>query len=176
MGETKKKNRKSIRLEGYDYSKEGAYFITICASNRMNYFELYPELRGIVENEWKNLPMRFNHIKLDEFVVMPDHVHGIILIENDVGVGFTPIRLKQWAPARGAPTIGDIIGAYKSICIHEWLEHMKQNDLNYPGKFWQRNYYDRIIRDEIELNEKREYIRNNPILTECKAESFCKSN
>ena len=81
MGETKKKNRKSIRLEGYDYSKEGAYFITICASNRMNYFELYPELRGIVENEWKNLPMRFNHIKLDEFVVMPDHVHGIILLK-----------------------------------------------------------------------------------------------
>jgi len=163
MEDTKKKNRKSIRLKGYDYSKDGAYFFTICTSNRMNYFELYPKLNGIVENEWRDLPNRFGHIQLDEFVVMPDHVHGIIHIENDVGVGFTPTQLKQWAPARGAPTIGNIIGAYKSICVHEWLEYMKQNDLNYLGKFWQRNYYERIIRDEIELNEKREYIRNNPI-------------
>lgn len=85
---------------------------------------------------------------------------------EDVGAGFTPAQLKQRAPARGAPTVGNIIGVYKSTCVHKWLEYMKQNDLKYPGKFWHRNYYERIIRDEIELNEKREYIKNNPITIE----------
>jgi len=69
---------------------------------------------------------------------------------------------KHRAPARGAPTIGQIIGGFKSLCVTEWLKYIKQNNLNISGKFWQRNYYEHIIRDEQELNRIQEYIINNP--------------
>jgi putative transposase len=112
--------RHSIRLKGYDYSEVGAYFITICTKEKKPYFNLYPELKGIIQSELGLLANRYPTVIVDTFVVMPNHVHAIIFNNDE------PHRLK-------------IIGS-----------------------FWQRNYYDRIIRNENELNSAREYIIFNP--------------
>lgn len=145
-------HRRSIRLKEYDYSQCGAYFINICTKNRERYFEKYKQLKSIVKHQWKNIPNRFSHVELDEYIIMPDHFHGILFLQS-----------LDWAGARPAPTIGKIIGSFKSLCIHDWLKHIYKNKINEIGKFWQRNYYEHIIRNEKELNRIREYIINNPL-------------
>ena len=77
--------RKSIRLKDYDYSKSGAYFITVCSHERETYFEKYPELIKTVNQEWQGLIKRYSNIILDEFVIMPNHLHGIIVINESLG-------------------------------------------------------------------------------------------
>jgi putative transposase len=167
-------HRRSIRLKGYDYSQSGAYFVTICTKDREPYFERYKELSMIVGQVWRRLAQRYPELTFDEFVIMPNHIHGIIM----VGAGFTP-ALSGLAPAlsyratarvaptisvdRPPPTVGDIVGAFKSLCIHDWLTYMKEKEIDAVGKFWQRNYYEHVIRNEYELNKIREYIQNNPL-------------
>jgi hypothetical protein len=80
-----------------------------------------------------------------------------------VGAGLAPAQDIKRATARVAPTIGDIIGTFKSLCIQEWLRCIKEMNLNAIGKFWQRNFYEHIIRDEDELNAIRQYIIYNPM-------------
>jgi len=65
------------------------------------------------------------------------------------------------AGARPAPTVGEIVGAFKSLCINDWLKYIKENNIKETGKFWQRNYYEHVVRDEKDFNEIREYIINN---------------
>jgi putative transposase len=72
--------RRSIRLPGYDYAQDGAYFVTICSKERQPYFEIYPQLKEIVEKQWRNMSNRFVNISLDEYVIMPNHMHGIIIV------------------------------------------------------------------------------------------------
>jgi REP element-mobilizing transposase RayT len=167
-------HRRSIRLKGYDYSQNGAYFITICAKNRESYFEKYRGLQEIVKQQWEELPRRFPDLTLDEFVIMPNHVHGIMIVgagrstqnvgatlavaQKD-GAGARPER----AGARPAPTVGQIIGTFKSLCIHDWLRYIKEKKIDAGGKLWQRNYYEHVIRSEDELNKIREYIQSNPL-------------
>ena len=192
-------SRRSVRLKGYDYAQTGAYFISICTQNRNCFFDQYAVLKTIVNNQWKNIPTRFPTVTLDAFVVMPNHIHGIVVI---VGAGLAPAQNEnapaqnENAPAQnenapgnnrvagqydiGAtgqygtratarvaptdiPTIGLIVGQFKSLCVNEWLGYVKQNDVNIVGKFWQRNYYERIVRNDDELDRIREYIRNNPL-------------
>ena len=135
----------------------------------------------ILDKQWNEIPSYFMNVTLDEYVVMPDHFHGILVIGNNqcigsdldeevttisgntnsIGMGLSSGR----APARGAPTavtLGSIIGAFKSLCVNENLKYITENDLNELGKFWQRNYYERIIRNNCELEKIRHYIRNNP--------------
>ena len=151
-------HRRSIRLKWYDYSQKGAYFVTVCTHDGRPYFEEYHELRQIVTQRLQEIPDRFSGITLDESVIMPNHVHIIIIVGATLAVA-----PKNRAGARPAPTIGDIIGTFKSLCIQDWLKHIKQNNIDAVGKFWQRNYYEHIIRDEQELNKIREYIINNPL-------------
>jgi REP element-mobilizing transposase RayT len=151
-------HRKSIRLKGYDYSQDGAYFLTICTRNKELYFEVYSELKEILRRHWVKLPERFPYLILDEFIIMPNHIHGIII------VGATPaVAQTDWAGARPAPTVGEIVGTFKSLCVNDWLTYIKENKINAVGKFWQRNYYEHIIRNEEELAKIREYIQNNPL-------------
>jgi REP element-mobilizing transposase RayT len=151
-------HRKSIRLKGYDYSQDGAYFLTICTRNKELYFEVYSELKEILRRHWVELPERFPYLILDEFIIMPNHIHGIII------VGATPaVAQTDWAGARPAPTVGEIVGTFKSLCVNDWLTYIKENKMNAVGKFWQRNYYEHIIRNEEELAKIREYIQNNPL-------------
>jgi REP element-mobilizing transposase RayT len=158
-------HRRSIRLRDYDYSSEGAYFITICTRNKECLFNTYPSLKEIVYNQWHEIPNRYPNIELDEYIIMPNHIHGIVI---NVGAGFTPAP--QRATARVAPTpiphhktIGTIIGEFKSLCILQWIKYIEENNINEIGKFWQRNYYEHIIRNEFELEKIRKYIFENPL-------------
>ena len=81
-----KHHRLLIRLEGYNYSQSGNYVITICTRNRELFFDTYPDLKEIVENEWKDIPNRYSHVSVDEFVIMPNHIHGIITVGATLAV------------------------------------------------------------------------------------------
>ncbi|WP_217707019.1 transposase [Pedobacter ghigonis] len=116
--------RKSIRLKGYDYSKAGAYFITICCEERLRRFGkvsddkmILNELGRLAYDEWIKLAHRFSNFELDVFQIMPNHMHGIIVL-SDVGAN---ARVAQEEENTLNPTISDIIGAYKSIVSNECL-------------------------------------------------------
>ena len=151
-------HRKSIRSKGYDYSQGGAYFLTICTRNKEFYFKAYSELKEILRRHWVKLPERFPYLILDEFIIMPNHIHGIIIVGATLAVAQT-----NRAGARPAPTVGEIVGTFKSLCVNDWLTYLKENKINAVGKFWQRNYYEHIIRNEEELTKIRAYIQNNPL-------------
>jgi putative transposase len=176
-------NRKSIRLKHYDYSRPGFYFITICTHNRIVRFGHISDNKmnlntfgEIVTNQWYHLPDHFDKIKLDQFIAIPNHIHAIIQIVGAPLAGVLTTNARPLAGARDddyrsttriAPardkTVGHIIGAYKSLCVHHCLQWVKFNDPSfYIGKLWQRNYWEHIIRNEYELIRIREYIRNNP--------------
>ncbi len=161
-----KHHRRSIRLKNYDYSQPGAYFITICTHNRQNLFGeivdgemILNEFGKIVYNEWLNTANIRPNIIVDEFIVMPNHLHGIlIIVDNCRGT-------LQRAPAMerfGQPTsnsIPTIIRLFKSACTKQ-INIIRQSPAN---PVWQRNYYEHIIRNENELDRIREYIINNPL-------------
>ena len=173
-------HRKSIRLKGYDYSQAGLYFITICTHNRQCLFGeivhnemVVNDFGHIADRHWEKLSERFQNFELDVFQIMPNHMHGIILLTNPVGAGFTPAPIDGatvpidgptvGATARVAPTVGGIVGAYKSLVSNECLEIFKQKfPGDYMGKLWQRNYHEHIIRDEQSYHRIANYIINNP--------------
>ncbi|HEU5227535.1 MAG TPA: transposase [Ktedonobacteraceae bacterium] len=140
-------HRRSIRLQNYNYASKKSYFVTICTQGRLPCFE-QPALRTILEETWHTLPERFAGLVLDEYVIMPDHVHFIVQLS---------------ASASKHITLGQVVGAYKSLTSVKWLKHIEMTGLNEQGKFWQRNYIERVICDEDELARIREYIRNNPL-------------
>lgn len=153
-------HRRSIRLKEYDYAQAGAYFITVCAWKRKCLFgdvlkrkmELN-ECGQIVNKEWLQTGVIRSNVKLDAFVIMPNHIHGIIIL-----VGATR-RVAPTNPAGPAPgSIGAIIGQFKSI-VTKRINKMR-NSCGVP--VWQRNYYEHIIRDDNEFIRIREYIINNP--------------
>ena len=170
-------HRRSIRLKGYDYSQAGAYFITLCTQDRACLFGrvVNGEMRlndagRMVLAEWNRLPERFPQVVLDAFVVMPNHVHGILVITDPaptagatVGatVGATPtVGATTWV----APTVGNIIGAFKSRVTVEYIRGVKTSGWPpFRGRLWQRNYYEHIIRNERALNAIRRYILENPL-------------
>ena len=165
-----RKNRRSIRLKGYDYSRCGAYFVTICTLNRKCLFgDVVDGLMQLndagrmVQKCWCAIPDHFPHAQLDQFVVMPNHVHGIIMITNTTGAivgakNFSPLRdASRSRPCGTSRTIGSIVRGFK-IGVTKWMrKHTNVNDV------WQRNYWERIIRNDDELRCIREYIVNNPM-------------
>ena len=155
-------NRRSIRLKEYDYSQEGYYYVTICTKNRECHFGQIVNGKmklndsgEIVQFCWHDLPNHYAFCKLDEFVIMPNHIHGIVVIDREsfvVGAGFKP------APTMKRHGLFEIIRAFKTFSSR------KINDLQQSSHFqWQRNYYEHIIRNEKELYWKRKYIIDNPI-------------
>jgi putative transposase len=138
--------RKSIRLPGRDYAAKSAYFITIRSDQHQTLFEI-PELRNILKETWNALPKRFPSVSLDEFVIMPGHMHFILWLNN---------------AQQNPPTLWSVVGAYKSIAAVAWIRHIETNNLiQYPGRIWQRGYHEHVIRI-AELEQTRLYIRNNP--------------
>ncbi|MBI4775116.1 MAG: transposase [Deltaproteobacteria bacterium] len=152
-------NRRSIRLHGYDYSRAGVYFVTICAWNRECLFGDAMDGRTIlndfgqkVAESWEWLAIRHGYAELDEWVIMPNRLHGIIVI-TDVFKGGS-----RTAPTKNRKPIGRLVGAFKTVSTKR-INHLRDT----PGvRIWQRNYYEHIIRDDEELNRIREYIANNP--------------
>lgn len=177
-------HRRSIRLQGYDYSQAGAYFITICCQDRISRFghiqngEMHlNEFGQIAHDEWIKLSERFPNFELDVFQIMPNHLHGIIVLkdinDNAVGAGLAPAldnppALDDISPivigteASPAPTIADIIGAYKSLVFKNCLTIYKSKN-EIMGKLWQRNYYEHIIRNEQTYLTIANYIITNPL-------------
>ncbi|MGY6560114.1 MAG: transposase [Nitritalea sp.] len=156
-----KGNRKSIRLKGYDYSQAGLYSVTICCQNKLcrfgqikNHEMILNEMGEIAYQEWLALPERFVHVELDVFQIMPNHMHGIIQLTDDLQA--EPIR----AEGNRIP-LGQIVGAYQSLVSNGCLPIYKSRN-EFMGKLWQRDYYDHIIRDEKSYQRIADYIRNNP--------------
>ena len=130
--------------------------MTICTQNKASYFDQKPELKQVIIKHWKELPHRYPYITLDEFVVMPNHVHGIICITENVGVIH---ELPLQDRLRRKMILPKIIGYFKM----NTSKRINQI-LNRPGNpFWQRNYYEHIIRNEDELMRVRRYIQENPL-------------
>ena len=180
-----KHHRRSIRLQGYDYSQAGLYFITICCEDRICRFGqvengtmILNKYGQIAYDEWMKTPEIRPNVKLHEFVVMPNHIHGIIQLldigrgelhspddnelhspddklhspDDNRGVCKTPLR----GPSQ---TIGAIVRGYKSS-VTKQINLLRAFDT--PIKLWQRNYHDHIIRNEQSYQRISEYIKNNP--------------
>jgi len=151
--------RRTLRLPHYDYSSAGAYFVTVCAYRRRPLFE-DGSLRKIVGEAWLDLPRQFPNLRLDAFVIMPNHLHFVIWLRP---VGATLAVAPDGAGASPAPTLGDVVRALKSLVAVEWLKHIRANGPEHSARVWQRNYYERVIRSEVELADVREYIGLNPL-------------
>jgi REP element-mobilizing transposase RayT len=174
-----KPNRRSNRLKGYDYSLPGGYFVTIVAQDRKTIFGRVVDgqieqndIGKLVQSCWLRIPEHFSYCRLDEHIIMPNHLHGIILIREAIGSGEAFVKdIPEMVDSRSANasprhpegtqsgSLGAIIQNFKSINTR------KVNSLYFePGnRIWQRNYYERIIRNERELNAIRQYILDNPL-------------
>ncbi len=176
-------NRRSIRLQGYDYSRPGYYFITICIHDRkqrlfgdvVNGIMVLNEAGEMVQRCWLEIPEHYEYVKLDEFQVMPNHLHGIVVIdENGDSAAGGVVGVQYFEPQRKCKnrhrrtlnrnryqhiipgSIGSIMRGFKTgvtKCFHI-------TDPEFD--VWQRNLYDHIIRDEKSLHRIRKYIRDNP--------------
>jgi len=190
-----KHHRHSIRLKGYDYSQEGAYYVTVVTLQREFLFgeivnkEMYLSAYGeIVQNWWEEIPVHFPNVETGAFVIMPNHVHGIIYIfgerrgtasypkgvsvpeedgvntfsQNNVmsgeNLGGETPPLQQF---NGTPTLGQIVAYFK---YQSTKEMNKVENVGVVTKFWQRNFYEHIIRNETDLQNKTDYIESNPLL------------
>jgi REP-associated tyrosine transposase len=170
--------RRSIRLKGYDYSRASAYFVTICTHERACLFggvvdcEMRVNDAGrMVEECWSAIPNHFPHVDLDAFVVMPNHVHGIIVItDRTVGAkNVSPLLAKNLLPLPDgntsthkpirspSKTVGSIVRSFK-IGVTKWF---RENTVTHI--VWQRNYYEHVIRNEESLNRIRPYVLDNPV-------------
>jgi REP element-mobilizing transposase RayT len=183
-------HRRSIRLKGYDYSQSGIYAITICCQGREcrlgkieNREMELNEFGKIASDEWMKLPERYPNITLDVFQIMPNHFHGIIILRKTVGAplagahdithelplvgaGLAPAlplaNDSSWTGASPAPTIGSIVGAYKSLVANQCLRICKLHN-KHMGKLWQRNYFEHVIYNEKQYERIANYIVNNPV-------------
>jgi putative transposase len=167
-GNKPEKRRRSIRLPGHDYSSPGAYFVTICAHGKECIFDV-PESRNAVEEAWRQIPFHSPNAGLDESVVMPNHVHGVLWIlgRNVVGAQHAAPLPATRTVAVKPGSLGAIVRSFKSAAAK------RVNEVRHtPGaRVWQRNYYERVIRNEDELSSVREYIHLNPLKWELDREN-----
>lgn len=157
-------HRRSIRLKDYDYSQAGAYFVTICSWNKecilgdiANGEMRLNEYGQVVSGEWQQSSIIRKEIELDTFLVMPNHIHGIVVINActpfNVGAnGRSPLQMKP-------KSISSFVAGFKSS-VTKQINQIR----NTPGTpVWQRNYYEHIIRNENDLEKIRRYIVDNPL-------------
>jgi REP element-mobilizing transposase RayT len=176
-------NRRSIRLRGYDYSRAGAYFVSICTKDRKCLFgdienqEMALNDAGrMVEKWYVELENKFQDIRCDKYIIMPNHFHAIILNIGPVPVGadlcVCPDDLRvcpddyRYGRTSGEHTgspLHRVIQWFKTMTTNDYIRGVKQYGwAPFPGKLWQRNYYEHIVRNENEMSHIRQYIRNNP--------------
>lgn len=170
-------HRKSLRIQAYDYSHAGAYYVTIVTHGRVPLFgeiqdgQMRLAERGLIAQEcWRAIPAHFPHVELGIFVVMPNHVHGILILHDPgAATGPPPVGATQWVaptpllgtkrptgPKRGS--IGAIIGAYKMSVTRQIIGRFGGTSVT-----WQRNYYDHIIRNDRDHQNIHNYILANPL-------------
>ena len=158
-------DRKRIRLKDYDYSKPGYYFVTINRNKNSNDLSSIKngeiklgETGKIVDKVWNDLPNHYPNCQLDEYIIMPNHIHGIIKL-NDCREGFITLPDKNVKTNKINHGLPEIIRGFKTFSSKTINEKIKPRQ-----KFrWHKSYYDRVIRSERELNNVRKYIVNNPL-------------
>lgn len=149
-------HRHSLRFPDYDYSKNGYYFVTIVVKNRLllfgnviNGMMNLNDAGKMIDNVWNNLPKYIPGIEIDCGIVMPNHFHAIINLNHEQNAK----RL----------SLTDVMERFKSFTTHDYINDVRNlNWEPFHAKLWQRNYYDRIIRDKKELNHLKKYIKENP--------------
>ncbi len=162
MGEEIAGSRRTLRLQDYDYGQSGAYFVTLCTEGRRIVFGdvrdgavRLNELGRAVETAWLSTPLVRDYVQLDAHVVMPNHLHGIIVFHSDREA--TPVARHKGLQSQ-SETLGAVIRGFKAASTR-----MVNDVRRLPGAtVWQRGYYEHIIRTERDLNAIREYIVNNP--------------
>ena len=187
-------HRRSIRLKGFDYSSDGLYFVTVDLEDKRNWLwevdnkggdeigekggHVGPpvhmnEIGKMMDYWWGEIKNHFRSVRLGEYVIMPNHIHGIIIIKNSVvsPVGadrcVRPMSDRCVRPMSDRcvrPMLGNIIQWFKTMTTNEYINNVKSD--NWPRfvkRLWQRNYYERIIRNEKEYEAIKKYIRENPI-------------
>jgi putative transposase len=176
MSEPSDHHRKSPRLPGYDYSQSGTYFVTICTAQRQHLFGkisnsemVYSSIGEIALQCWQAIPQHFPLVELDLFVVMPNHIHGLVFITQDnisnVGTRYissTPAKTENKSGQRAngvkPQSVGAIVGTYKAAVTRQYKTLSRER----LPTIWQTRYHDHIVRSERGLNQLREYILNNP--------------
>jgi putative transposase len=167
-------HRQSTRLRGYEYSQPGAYFVTICVEGRKpllgrvvdGVMELN-ELGRIVLRAWDDLPLRFATIQMDAFVVMPNHVHGVVILgASDPAILGGKDRASP-VPTNVVPPLGAVVGAFKSLTGIPCNRLLGRAGV----PFWQARFHDHVIRNDVALDRIRAYIENNPACWETDEEN-----
>ena len=163
MVRTRLPNRQSIRLREFDYSQNGAYFVTLCVTQRLCILgnvedgEIHLSPVGqVARTRWKDLPEHTPGLTLDVWVVMPNHLHGIIVLPGSTLTG-VPGNNQSRGPKPGS--LGSVIGGFKSAVSRD----VAAKHLSLVRPLWQRNYYERVIRNDRELDAIRRYIAENPL-------------
>jgi len=151
------RERKLNRLKNYDYSQSGCYFVTLCTKNRVEHFGKIEVTKMILsrygkfaERYWNEIPNHYKNVEIDEFIIMPNHIHGIVIIVGNAYMRSLQDRTKM--------PLSRIIQQYKSSVTREINSF--QNDFCFK---WHKSFYDHIIKHEKTLNNIREYITNNPL-------------
>lgn len=168
------KHRRSIRLKDYDYAQAGAYFVTIVVQGRKCLFD---EIVGgvmqlndagfMVEAAWNDLQKYYTGVEPDTFVVMPNHIHGIIAL---VGTDRRATPNSEGQPQGVAPTrnpakmsLSDVVHRFKTLTTKRYIEGVKRFSwVSFATRLWQRNYFEHVIRNDESLNRIRQYILDNP--------------
>jgi putative transposase len=200
-----KHHRRSIRLKQYDYTQTGAYFVTACTQNRECFFgEIVDGVMRLtyvgemIQKIWQELPEYYAGVGIDVFTIMPNHIHGIIILTNvgdpTIGagppVGAGPVGVGPRAyphPITGQPrgvvptgqvvapmvlSLPDVVHRFKSLTTARYRKGVSENRwMPLCNRLWQHNYYEHIIRNEDELNRIRQYIEDNPLKWEMDREN-----
>ena len=176
-----KPSRKQNRLPDYDYTQEGAYFVTLCTHNRARLFAIenpyvgndlcvVPQISGPTQgtarrpfstagnqiiHKWvREVENKFPNVVIDKYVVMSDHLHLIVSIMHLI------VSIKERHAGRSLP---DVMRFFKTMTTNEYIRGVKNGELQpFEGKLWQKSYYDHVIRNQQDYNEIWEYVENNP--------------
>lgn len=160
-------HRHSIRLKGHDYSSAGSYFLTLCTYQKTCLFghianaqmHLSP-VGKMIKAAWEEIPYFYTSFEIGPFQIMPNHLHGIIRIVAD-----PLVNLQVQGRGQGpAPTVGNIVGRFKSLTTKRLRDDAVLRFKLAEGKLWQRSFYEHIIRSEDEYYQTRQYILENPML------------
>ena len=181
MDPVKSSRRRSPRLDSYDYSTPGAYFVIQGVQERCCLFGKVSEDRvhlndagSMVQQIWEEMPEHYPGVQIDAYVVMPNHIHGIVILNVGAGPSACPEsnhpnpipRLQKAQPQGVAPTVmslPDVVHRFKSLTTTRYRHDVRDHKWTpFPGKLWQSRYYDRVVRDNDALAEIRRYIIQNP--------------
>lgn len=149
-----------LRLRGYDYSTPGGYFVTICTEHRRSLFGnvedelMVPSPAGVViESWWCYMSRQFPSVTMDEYIVMPNHFHGILILEAD----------PHNPTAQSKSSLNEVVHRFKGMSTRDYILGVRTEGWpRFPGRLWQQGFYEHIIRNDASLERLRTYIESNP--------------